>query len=77
MIGKHENGGIGLVDIHVELKLKALKASWVKRLTDESNVTNNIVNSYLNVMNIDLNCLLTLSEIRTENLTLKSKLPIF
>lgn len=40
---------IGLVDI--EIKLKALK---VKRLTDDSNVTNNIVNSYLNVMKIDL-----------------------
>lgn len=75
IIGKQENGGIGLV--HIELKLKALKASWVKRLTDESNVINNIVNSYLNLMKIDLNYLLTLSEIKTENFTLTSKLPIF
>lgn len=67
IIGKQENGGIGLVDI--ELKLKALKASSVKRLTDESNVIDNIVNSYVTVMKIDLNYLLTLSEIKTENFT--------
>lgn len=30
IIGKSEDGGVGLVDI--ELKLKAIKASWVKDL---------------------------------------------
>lgn len=75
VIGKQGNSGLSLVDI--ELKLKAIKASWVKRLIDESNVNNNIVNSYLNVMKIDLNYLLTLSETKTENFTLISKLPIF
>ena len=32
IIGNVEDGGIGLVD--VELKLKAIKASWIKRLVD-------------------------------------------
>lgn len=75
VIGKQRNSGLGLVDI--ELKLKAIKASWVKRWTEKYNVINNIVNSYWNVMKIDLNYLLTLSETKTENFTLISKLPIF
>lgn len=75
VIGKQRNSGLGLVDI--ELKLKAIKASWVKRLTEKYNVINNIVNSYWNVMKLDLNYLLTLSETKTENFTLISKLPIF
>lgn len=67
IIGKRENGGISKVDI--ELKLKAHTASWVKRLTDESNVINNMVNSYLKVMQVDLNYILTPSEVKTENFT--------
>lgn len=50
VIGKQENGGKGYVDIELRLS-----ASLVKRLTDEPNVINNLVNSYLNVMKIDLN----------------------
>lgn len=50
VIGKRENGGKGYVDIELRLS-----ASLVKRLTDEPNVINNLVNSYLNVMKIDLN----------------------
>lgn len=50
VIGKRENGGKGYVDIELRLS-----ASLVKRLTDEPNVINNRVNSYLNVMKIDLN----------------------
>lgn len=75
IIGKQENSGIGVMD--VELKLKTLKASWVKRLTDKSNVISNIVNGYLNVMKIDFNYLLTLFEIKTENVTLISNFLIF
>lgn len=50
VIGTPENGGKGYVDIELRLS-----ASLVKRLTDEPNVINNLVNSYLNVMKIDLN----------------------
>lgn len=50
VIGKRENCGKGYVDIELRLS-----ASLVKRLTDEPNVINNLVNSYLNVMKIDLN----------------------
>lgn len=50
VIGKQENGGKGYVDIELRLS-----ASLVKRLTDELNVINNLVNGYLNVMKIDLN----------------------
>lgn len=50
VIGKRENGGKGYVDIELRLS-----ASLVKRLTDEPNVINNLLNSYLNVMKIDLN----------------------
>lgn len=45
IIGKIEDGGVGLVDI--ELKLKAIKASWVKRRVDESCMLNNIFQGYI------------------------------
>ena len=44
IIGNVEDGGIGLVD--VELKLKAIKASWTKRLVDQSCILNRIINGY-------------------------------
>lgn len=45
IIGKIEDGGVGLVEI--ELKLKVIKASLVKRLVDESCMLNNIFQGYI------------------------------
>lgn len=40
IIGKIEDGGVGLVDI--ELKFKVIKVLWVKRFVDEFCMFNNI-----------------------------------
>ena len=45
IIGKVEDGGMGLVD--VELKLKAIKAWWTKRLVVQSCILNRIMIGYL------------------------------
>lgn len=71
VIGKRENGGKGYVDIELRLS-----ASLVKRLTDEPNVINNLVNSY-NVLKCNENRFELLSEIKTRNFTLISKLLFF
>ena len=44
LINSIEKGGIGIVD--VESKLKALKASWVKRIINKNSNIYEIVNSF-------------------------------
>ena len=75
IIGNVEDGGIGLVD--VELKLKDIKASWTKRLVDQSCILNRIINGYLEKINIDVNYLLTLTERKIKDFTIISSLPTF
>ena len=75
IIGNVEDGGIGLLD--VKLKLKAIKASWTKRLVDQSCILNRIINGYLEKINIDINYLLTLTERKIKDFTIISSLPTF
>lgn len=46
---KIEDGSVDPVDI--ELKLKAIKASWVIRLVDESCMLDNIFQAYIKTQN--------------------------
>ena len=69
------DGGVGLVDI--ELKFKALKAAWSKILVNKDCVSNHIMDSYLGRFQIDFNCILSLSEIKSSNFTIIEHLPVF
>lgn len=60
MIGRQEDGGIGVVDI--ESKFKALKAAWCRILIDKTCIINKLVDSYLRVLNVDINYVLNVSE---------------
>lgn len=52
VIGDIKDGGIGLIDI--ELKLKVLKVVWVLRLLEIKYVINDFVNSFFKELNIDI-----------------------
>ena len=74
MIGKVEDGGMGITDI--ESKFKALKASWVRKLEN----TDHCIVSYLNSCvpnNIDFNYLTLTSEKRIENFEIIQAMPLF
>lgn len=75
VIGRQEDGGIGVVDI--ESKFKALKAVWCRILMDNTCIINRIVDSYLRVLNVDINYVLNVSETNISNFKIISKLPIF
>lgn len=75
VIGRQEDGGIGVVDI--ESKLKALKAAWCRILIDKTCIINKLVDSYLRVLNVDINYVLNVSETNSSNVKIISKLPIF
>lgn len=74
LIGKIEEGGIGVIDI--ELKLKALKASWVNRLS-ESCLINEVINAYLKRVNLNLNYILSTTERNMEDFTVINHIPKF
>lgn len=59
VIGRQEDGGIGVVDI--ESKFKALKAAWCRILIDKTCIINKIVDSYLRILNVDINNVLNVS----------------
>ena len=60
IIGKICDGGVGIVDF--ELKLKAIKASWICRISSETSVLYDVVNSYSNRYGVNIEYLLKLSE---------------
>ena len=68
VIGKKADGGVGLVDI--KLKLKVLKVAWSKILVIEDCVLNHIIDSYLSRFQIDINYKLSLSETNSSNFTI-------
>ena len=53
LIGKIEQGGIGIVDI--ESKFSAAKASWVRRILDKDTITHFTLNSLLENSNLSIN----------------------
>ena len=53
IIGKIRDGGVGIVDF--ELQLKAIKASWICRISSATSVLYNVVNSYSNRYGVILN----------------------
>lgn len=61
VIGDIKDGGIGLIDI--ELKLKVLKVVWVLRLLEIKYVINDFVNSFFKELNIDICFILIILEI--------------
>lgn len=75
LIGKIEDGGIGVIDI--ELKLKSLKASWVKRLPDKSCILNEVINAFLRDVNLNLNYILSTSERKINDFTIINHLHKF
>lgn len=75
VIGRQEDGGIGVVDI--ESKFKALKAAWCRILIDKTCIINKIVDSYLRILNVDINYVLNVSETNNSNFEIIVKLPIF
>lgn len=74
LIGNIEKGGIGVIDI--ELKLKALKALWVNRLS-ETCLINEIINAYLKRVNLNLNYILSTTTRNIEDFTVINHLPKF
>ena len=57
------------------ISIKAIKASWTKRLVDQSCILNRIINRYLETKNIDVNYLLTLTERKVKDFTIISSIP--
>lgn len=51
LIGNVLQGGLSFVDI--ECKIKALKASWVPRLTRNKGILYNIFESYCKLLNME------------------------
>lgn len=45
LIGNFENGGLGIID--VEIKLKALKADWLPRISNAKGILYNILNDFV------------------------------
>ena len=74
MIGKIEDGGMGITDI--ESKFKALKASWVRKLENTDHCILSYLNSYV-PKNIDFNYLAMTSEKRIENFEIIQAMPLF
>lgn len=64
LIGKIEEGGIGVIDI--EFKLKVLKVFWVNRLL-ELCLINEVINVYLKRVNFNLNYILLMIERNMED----------
>lgn len=75
MIGRQEDGGIGVVDI--KSKFKALKAAWCRILIDKTCIINKVVDSYLRVLTVNINFVLKISKTNSSNFKIISKLPIF
>ncbi len=75
VIGKILDGGIEIVDF--ELKLKAIKASWISRISKQSSTLYHLVNSYCKNTGFDLEYLLKSSERHFEKFDMASYLPKF
>ena len=75
IIGKICDGGVGIVDF--ELKLKAIKASWICRISSETSVLYDVVNSYSNRYGVNIEYLLKLSETNVKTFESLSSIPIF
>lgn len=71
MIGKQEDGGVGLV----ELKFKALKAAWSKLFVNKDCVVSHVVESNLDRFQVDINYI-SLSETKSSKKTMIARLPI-
>ena len=75
IIGKISDGGVGIVDF--ELKLRAIKASWICRICKETSNLYNVVNSYCSRYGVNIEYLVKLSERNNVNFEIISCLPSF
>ena len=75
IIGKISDGGVGIVDF--ELKLRAIKASWICRICKETSNLYNVVNSYCSRYGVNIEYLVKLSERNDVNFEIISCLPSF
>lgn len=66
LIGKIEKGGIGVMDI--ELQLKAVKAYLVNRLLEIS-LNNEVINAYLERVNLNFHLVLLTTEVNLKDFT--------
>ena len=76
MIGNVSEGGIGVVDTCIYLKIKAIKASWIQRISNKG-VINDYVTSFCKPYNVNINYLLKTTEKRCEYFKIVPNLPIF
>ena len=75
IIGRIEEGGIGLVDI--ETKLKALKAAWVSRILNNNGLLCRYIQHVYTRNSVDINFLLKKTERNIKNFRMIEKFPIF
>ena len=75
VITKTENGGLNVTDI--ESKHSAMKASWVTRYLNKQDRTTEVLQLYLNTIDIELNILLKLNFPKIESFDVMSRIPKF
>ena len=75
IIGRIEEGGIGLVDI--ETKLKALKAAWVSRILNNNGLLCRYIQHLCTRNSVDINFLLKTTERNIKNFRMIEKFPLF